>query len=134
MSNMLRIGLKIKNIREWRNYTQTFMAAQLGVKQNTYSFWEQGKGLTGERVDTIARVLDVPPDELGSPDPVSLSLTNNNGNNGYVSIQNQQQHTVPLDVVERLLGESRERTRILEDLMKAQLELLNELVLKLRSE
>ncbi len=65
---------------------------------------------------------------------MSLSLTNNHGNNGYVSTQNQQQHTVPLEVVERLMGESRERTRILEDLMKAQLELLNGLVLKLRSE
>lgn len=129
---MLRIGLKIKNIREWRNYTQTYMAAQLGVKQSTYSLWEHGKGLTSERVDAIAKVLDVPPDELGSQEPVSLSLRNNHADNGYMSIQNQQQQTVPMGIVERLMGESRERARMLEELIKAQMEVLRELAKKSR--
>ncbi|MBK8950798.1 MAG: helix-turn-helix transcriptional regulator [Flavobacteriales bacterium] len=35
------------------------------MKQNTYSLWEHGKGLTSEQVGAIAKVLDVPPDELG---------------------------------------------------------------------
>jgi transcriptional regulator with XRE-family HTH domain len=102
------------------------------VKQNTYSLWEHGKGLTSEQVGAIAKVLDVPPDELGSPEPVSLSLTNNHADNGYMSIQNQQQQTVPMEIVERLMGESRERARMLEELIKAQMEVLRELVKKSR--
>ena len=126
--DMLRVGQKIKNIREWRNYTQTYMANKLGVKQNTYSLWENGKGLSPEGVDAIARVLDVPSEELNSPDPVSLTLTNNHGNNGYVNIQNQQQHTVPLEIEDRLMAENKERARMLEDLLKAQMEVLKEFV------
>jgi transcriptional regulator with XRE-family HTH domain len=126
--DMPRIGQKIKNIREWRNFTQTHMATQLGVKQNTYSLWESGKGLTTERVEAIAHVLDVPAEELNSPDPVSLILTNNHGNNGYVNIHNQQQHTVPMEIVERLMAENKERARMLEDLLKTQLEVLRGLV------
>lgn len=122
--NQQRIATKIKNIREYRNYTQSHMAEQLGIKQNTYSLWERGEGLTSERVEQIARVLDVPAEELLSPDPVSLTLTNNHGNNGYVSIQNQQQHTVPLEIVDRLLKENQQRASMLEELLKSQLELL----------
>lgn len=126
--DMLRVGQKIKNIREWRNYTQAYMAAQLGVKQNTYSLWENGKGLTPEGVEAIARILDVPAGELNSPDPVSLTLTNNHGNNGYVNIQNQQQHTVPLEIVERLMAENKDRARMLEELLKAQMDVLKDMV------
>lgn len=126
--DMLRVGQKIKNIREWRNYTQAYMAAQLGVKQNTYSLWENGKGLTPEGVEAIARILDVPAGELNSPDPVSLTLTNNHGNNGYVNIQNQQQHTVPLEIVERLMAENKDRARMLEELLKAQMDVLKDIV------
>lgn len=122
--NQQRIATKNKNIREYRNCTQTYMAEQLGIKQNTYSLWERGEGLTADRVEQIARVLDVPAEELLSPDPVSLTLTNNHGNNGYVSIQNQQQHTVPLEIVDRLLKENQQRASMLEELLKSQLDLL----------
>jgi transcriptional regulator with XRE-family HTH domain len=126
--NLTRVASKIRNIREWRNYTQTYMAEQLGIKQNTYSLWESGKGLSAESVALIAKVLDVPFEELMSPDPVSLSLTNNQGNNGYVSIQNQQQHTVPLEIVDRLLKENQQRASMLEELLKSQLELMKEML------
>ena len=124
--NLHRVATKIRNIREWRNYTQTYMAQELGIKQNTYSLWESGKGLSEENVAAIAKVLDVPHEELMSPDPVSLTLTNNHGNNGYVTVQNQQQHTVPLEIVERLLQENNERARMLEDLLKSQMQLMKE--------
>lgn len=126
--NLHRVATKIRNIREWRNYTQTYMAQQLGIKQNTYSLWESGKGLSEESVASIATVLDVPYEELMSPDPVALTLTNNHGNNGYVTVQNQQQHTVPLEIMDRLLQENKERARMLEELLKSQMELMKELL------
>lgn len=125
---MQRVAQKIRNIREWRNYTQAYMATELGVKQNTYSLWENGKGLTPERVEAIAQVLDVPVEELNSPDPITLSLTNNHGNNGYVNIQNQQQHTVPLEIVERMLQENRDRACMLEELLRSQLDIMKGLI------
>lgn len=126
--NLHRIATKIRNIREWRNCTQTYMAQQLGIKQNTYSLWESGKGLSEENIAAIAKVLDVPHDELMSPDPVSLTLTNNHGNNGYVTVQNQQQHTVPLEIVDRLLQENKDRARMLVELLKSQMELMKEIL------
>lgn len=126
--NLKRVAVKIRNIREWRNYTQTYMAEQLGIKQNTYSLWENGKGLNEEHIESIAKVLDVPYEELMSPDAVSLTLTNNHGNNGYVTVQNQQQHTVPLEIVDRLLQENKERARMLEELLKSQMELMKEIM------
>ncbi len=122
--NMERVGKKIQKVREWRNYTQAYMAAQLGIKQNTYSLWEKGKGLTEEGVEAIAKILDVPVEELLSPEPISITMTHNHGNNGYVNIQNQQQHTIPLELFERMLQENRERAMVLEDLIKSQIELL----------
>ncbi|HEY0976646.1 MAG TPA: helix-turn-helix transcriptional regulator [Flavobacteriales bacterium] len=64
-----RTGRKIRAVRELRNYNQTYMAGRLGIGQNTYSLWEQGRGLDLARVTAIARLLDVSTESLTSPEP-----------------------------------------------------------------
>lgn len=51
---------KIKSIRELKNYTQEYMAEQLEISQPAYNKIESGKtGLTFEKLEEIARILDV---------------------------------------------------------------------------
>ena len=122
--NMERTGRKIKHVREDRDYDQKYMATQLGIAQNTCSLWEKGRGLTEDGVRAIAKILEVDPDWLLSPDPVTLNMTNNHGNNGYVSIQNQQQHTVPVELLEKWMQDSREREVRMMEFMKQQGEVM----------
>ena len=50
----------IRKIREFRNYTQDYLAAKLGISQNAYSKIELGYSkLTLERLFQIAAILEV---------------------------------------------------------------------------
>lgn len=63
------IGLRVRKLREYRNFTQAFMADQLNIKQNTYSKLETGQiRLSNERLAQIARLLDVPLEKLTDND------------------------------------------------------------------
>ncbi len=59
------IAANIRNKREYRNYTQEYLAAKLNVSQNTYSKIELGYvQLTIERLTMICHVLDINMREL----------------------------------------------------------------------
>lgn len=50
----------IKSIRELKNYTQDYMASQLGISQAAYSKIEIGTtDLSFKKLEIIARILDV---------------------------------------------------------------------------
>lgn len=54
------VAANIRKIREFRNYTQDYLAAKLTISQNAYSKIELGYSkLTVERLFHIASVLDV---------------------------------------------------------------------------
>ncbi|MHA4893583.1 helix-turn-helix domain-containing protein [Pedobacter sp. PWIIR3] len=58
----------IRKIREFRNYTQDYLAAKLGISQNAYSKIELGYSkLTLERVFQIAIILEVEVMEIITP-------------------------------------------------------------------
>lgn len=55
------IALRIKRIREFRNYTQAYVARKLSIKQNTYSSLERGTTeITRSRLEQIALILNFP--------------------------------------------------------------------------
>ena len=59
------IGIKIKRIREDRKLSQLFVAEKLGISQNAYSKLENNiSKLTIDRLKDIARILEVPDEEL----------------------------------------------------------------------
>jgi transcriptional regulator with XRE-family HTH domain len=59
------IGGCIRFWREARNYTEEYMAGQLGISQSAYSRIESGKTkLDGERFFKIAGILNISPEEL----------------------------------------------------------------------
>jgi len=60
---------KIKSIRELKNYTQEYMADQLGVTQAGYSKIEKGKTiLSFVKLVEIARILEVSVEDIISFD------------------------------------------------------------------
>ncbi len=55
----------IKNIRELKNYTQEYVAGQLGLTQSGYNKIEKGKTILGNnRLLKIAAVLEVSVDDI----------------------------------------------------------------------
>ena len=58
-------GQKLRLLREYRNYSQVYIADQLGITQNAYSRIENNQTrLTAERLEKLAAILKVPLMEL----------------------------------------------------------------------
>ena len=59
------IGLNIRNLRELRNYTQTYLAERLGISQRAYSSIENNAcNLSIGRIALIASILEVDLNDL----------------------------------------------------------------------
>ena len=83
---LMRIGTKIQKLREFKGYSQTNMAEELGMTQANYSKIERGeaKHLTVERLEGIAKVLEIDPATiLNFDDKQVLNNTSNNQGGGY---------------------------------------------------
>jgi transcriptional regulator with XRE-family HTH domain len=59
-AHAVRFGKYIRDRREELKLTQEDIAAQLGVSQPLVSRWEQGKDSPVDRIDHLARILEVP--------------------------------------------------------------------------
>jgi len=67
------IAANIRNKREYRNYTQEYLAAKLEISQNAYSKIELGyTKITVERLFQIAEVLGFAAEELIDVEPVGV--------------------------------------------------------------
>lgn len=74
---------KIRRVREFRGYTQEYMAQQLDITQRSYSSVENGKTqLTVERLMEICKILDVSVMEILE---LESSVTFNNNFNNHAS-------------------------------------------------
>jgi transcriptional regulator with XRE-family HTH domain len=83
-----KIGSKIKKIRELRNYTQEYMAEQLGMSQTGYGNIERDEtDITMKRLNQIVTILAVRvQDLLGFDENKALvgTIHNNHNTNGTV--------------------------------------------------
>lgn len=88
----LKIGQKIKKLRELRNFTQSHMAEELGLSQSAYSKLELGESeITYNKLERVSEVLGMKPEEIISfnESMVFNVMHNLNGNNGFVINNNQ---------------------------------------------
>ncbi|WP_264537966.1 helix-turn-helix transcriptional regulator [Flavobacterium sp. N1736] len=108
---------KIKSIRELKNYTQEYMADQLGVTQAGYSKIEKGKTiLSYVKLVEIARILDVSVEDIISFDSQRYFNNFNNvkGNNNGSILINQENETLKtlyedkIKLLEKLLKKTEE--------------------------
>ena len=85
-------GIRIKRIREYRNYTQQHMADRLELSQNAYCKIENGTTkLTTDRLEEIAGILDVPVETILSSEKQIFNLENNTIDKFYGYIENLQE-------------------------------------------
>jgi len=79
---------KIKSIRELKNYTQGYMAEELGITQAAYSKIESGQTkLTMNKINDIAQIFEIPVEDLVAYDSQRYFNSFNNvkgSNNGSV--------------------------------------------------
>ena len=81
MNNTLALKIKaiatnIRNKREYRNYTQEYLAFKLNISQNAYSKIELGyTKITVERLFQIAEVLEFDVTELINPAELIAALS-----------------------------------------------------------
>src|ERR1700761_745980 len=55
-------GQKLRLLREYRNYSQEYIAEKLGITQNAYSRIENNQTrLTAERLEKLAFILEISP-------------------------------------------------------------------------
>ncbi|MBF4494150.1 helix-turn-helix transcriptional regulator [Flavobacterium sp. JLP] len=91
---------KIKSIRELKNYTQEYMAEQLGVTQAGYSKIEKGKTiLSYVKLVEIARILEVSVEDIISFDSERYFSSFNKvigNNNGSILINTENTSTLKL--------------------------------------
>jgi transcriptional regulator with XRE-family HTH domain len=58
-------GQKLRLLREYRNYSQEYIAEKLGITQNAYSRIENNQTrLTADRLEKLAVILEISPLEL----------------------------------------------------------------------
>ena len=98
----LRLGYKIKKIREFKNVTQKQIADALGITQSAYSKIEMGETeVPYSRLEKISTVLGVKPEEIISFNEHMIFnvMHNQNGGNLFGNI------TYTISDVERKLYE-----------------------------
>ena len=86
----MSVGKTIKNIRELRNYTQAYVAEQLGISVSGYGKIERDEtDITLSRLKQIAQILDTQMEQILDFNPGHIfNQYNNKLANGIV--QNQQ--------------------------------------------
>lgn len=110
---------KIKSIRELKNYTQKYMADQLGVTQAGYSKIEKGKTiLSYVKLVEIARILEVSVEDIISFDSEryfsSINTVKGNSNNGSILINSDNSAALKelyedkIKLLEKLLSKTEE--------------------------
>lgn len=113
------IKSKIKSIRELKNYTQEYMADQLGVTQAGYSKIEKGKTiLSYVKLVEIAKILEVSVEDIISFDSQryfnSFNTVKGNNNNGSILINSSNDEALKelyedkIKLLEKLLNKTEE--------------------------
>jgi transcriptional regulator with XRE-family HTH domain len=87
----LKIGHKIKKLRELKNLTQEHIAKSIGVTQGAYSRMELGETeITYSRLEKISEQLGMKPQEvIAFNESVVFNVMNNQTGNGRVINNNQ---------------------------------------------
>ncbi|MCP2028256.1 transcriptional regulator with XRE-family HTH domain [Flavobacterium sp. HSC-32F16] len=110
---------KIKSIRELKNYTQEYMADQLGVTQAGYSKIEKGKTILSYiKLVEIAKILEVSVEDIISFDSQryfnSFNTVKGNNNNGSILINSNNDEALKelyedkIKLLEKLLNKTEE--------------------------
>ncbi|NBR15819.1 MAG: XRE family transcriptional regulator, partial [Crocinitomicaceae bacterium] len=87
----LKIGHKIKKLRELKNLTQEHMAKSIGISQGAYSRMELGETeITYTKLEKISEELGMKPEEvIAFNESMVFNVMHNQTGNGLVINNNQ---------------------------------------------
>jgi len=99
----MNIGNNIKNIRELKNFSQEYVAQEIGLSQSSYARIESGATIPKiDRLQRIAEVLDVDLSTL-------LNTTNifhfNKNANQCGFINNQTNNNIDIEMLRKIIQE-----------------------------
>ncbi len=120
----LKIGHKIKKLRELRNLTQEHMAKSIGLTQGAYSRMELGETeITYSKLEKISEQLGMKPEEvIAFNESMVFNVMNNQTGNGLV-INNNQISEADKSLYEQLILQLKEENthlkKVIEGLLKA---------------
>lgn len=122
------IGLKIRKVREIKNFSQGYVADKLSVSQSTYSDIECGKStISREKLEEIAAVLEVSPDIIENfSEQVVFKSCNQSG------VSNTYHITNPIEKINQLYEELIEQFKARISALESNLETKEEMIRMLR--
>ena len=121
MGTIENISLKLKRIRLNHNFTQEYVAKQIGVSREWYLKFESGEAVpSDEYLSKIANFYNVKVDDIKNFDEKNIFTNNVNGSNnhfnqGYYFYQTEQTINAQKETIEV----QREQIRLLKELIKS---------------
>jgi len=135
----MKIGDKVKKIREIKNISQEQLAEKLNITPQAYSKLERSKTkMDEERLEQIAEHLGVSADLIRSFEPNNLFINTaqNVGNSSKMIIKNNENQQI-IDIIinskDEIINQQKERIERLQadnEFLKAQLKQITELLNK----
>jgi transcriptional regulator with XRE-family HTH domain len=115
----MNLGTKIKKLRELKNYTQDYMADQLGISQGAYSRMELGESeVTYGRLEKISEILEVKPEDIITfNESMVFNVMHNQTGNGLV-IQNNLPSSKERELYESQIETLKNEVEFLKSLIK----------------
>jgi transcriptional regulator with XRE-family HTH domain len=120
----MRIGNKIKKIREFRNLTQEHLASKLGISQSNYARIEKEEvKINDERLSQIAEILEVTKENITNlDDNIFFNITNSENfaagqnctvNNYQISPEIQKLYEDKIKLLEEIISIQKKELKIL---------------------
>lgn len=114
---MNRIGENIRKLRNLKGYSQEYLSKKLKMSQNNYSELERGKvKLTIERLNEIAKILEVAPEDILNFDG-GFSFKNKNHKGGNQILVNMFSEKI-IEAYEKRIEELKEQNTHLKEEIK----------------
>lgn len=111
----MRVGEKIKKLRELKNYTQQYMADELELSLSGYGKIERDEtDISISRLEKIAAVLDVDVNTILSFDERQVFNFNNNQN---TMVSMRDQHINQMELIDKIVNQYKDENQYLKDLI-----------------
>lgn len=124
------LGIKIRKIRELRNFSQDYVADKLSLSQSYYSDLENGKKPVSEKkLDLISKIFEVDPEVIKSfNDHV---IFNSCQQSGYINTKNINPLDQVIELYTKLTHSKDERIKDLQNIIKEKNEIIEALKSKI---
>ena len=129
METIIKIGERIKHLREQRNYSQDYVASKLSISQRAYSKIETGEtNLSVDKLLKIAEVLEMSLNKILDMDGNAV-YNNFHTHNGEGIVMQKTYKERENDLVDQLLKSKDEQIALLKthnELLTKQFEVLSQ--------